>query len=203
MNVWVKICGITDAAALAAAVETGADAVGFVFAPSPRQISVGAAKSLKRRLPGNVASVAVMRHPLPQVARPILDELQPDYLQTDVEDLPGLTIPDACGVLPVLRESSTAFNRRVPERFVYEGHDSGVGEMVDWERAYDYARSGSMILAGGLTPLNVGDAIRLVEPWGVDVSSGVESGPGVKDPQLIEHFLRAVRETEASIHDLD
>jgi phosphoribosylanthranilate isomerase len=83
--------------------------------------------------------------------------------------------------------------------FVYEGAESGAGETVDWSRAAGIAERGSMILAGGLTPGNVAEAITRVRPWGVDVSSGVESERGVKDSELIRQFIGAVRAAEKEL----
>jgi phosphoribosylanthranilate isomerase len=82
---------------------------------------------------------------------------------------------------------------------LYEGAKSGQGETVDWSRAAKIAERGNMILAGGLGPDNVADAIRAVRPWGVDVSSGVESAPGQKDPRLIQAFITAARAAEKEL----
>ena len=83
--------------------------------------------------------------------------------------------------------------------FLYEGAKSGQGEAVDWSRAAEIARRGDMILAGGLGPDNVSAAIAIVRPFGVDVSSAVESAPGVKDPELIEAFIQAARAAEKDL----
>ena len=96
----------------------------------------------------------------------------------------------------MLRESNVQADAGLPDVFVYEGADSGTGQTVDWSRAAEVAASGRMILAGGLTPGNVGAAIAAVRPWGVDVSSGVESAPGKKDENLIREFIGAVRAAE-------
>ena len=108
--------------------------------------------------------------------------------------------------LPVFRESVSVFDRvedfvgsSSDRRFVYEGRRSGTGRTVDWAKAHRVGRLGRMTLAGGLTPDNVGEAIAEVRPFGVDVSSGVESRPGVKDFGLIRAFVEAVRETEKDL----
>ncbi len=201
MKIWVKICGLTEAVAVDAALDAGADAVGFVFAPSPRQISTGAALALKRRIGGRAETVAVMRHPVRELANQVMRELEPDYLQADMVEASQLALPAGCEYLPVLREGRVADTRRLPPRVLYEGEHSGVGQLANWDLAHELARRTRVVLAGGLSPDNVVDAIRLVRPCGVDVSSGVESAPGHKDPARIRDFVAAVREVEAQLED--
>jgi phosphoribosylanthranilate isomerase len=97
-----------------------------------------------------------------------------------------------------MREGATMTALDAADAFVYEGVSSGRGEKVDWQVASAIAKKGRMILAGGLDADNVAEAIEMVMPWGVDVSSGVESAPGVKDPDLIHAFVAAVRATETA-----
>ena len=97
---------------------------------------------------------------------------------------------------PVVRENQAAELAELPSRFLYEGRCSGQGERVDWARAAGFASKGEMVLAWGLHEGNVAAAIREVQPWGVDVSSAVESSPGVKDPQKIFRFIAAARSAE-------
>ncbi len=196
MSVYIKICGLRDAEHVAAAVEAGADAVGFVFAKSVRQLSTQQAKAVASELPAAVKRVAVMRHPTDSEWQAVLAEFEPDVLQTDIEDFAGLDVPDNVQRWPVIREKCAAAVKPMPEVFVYEGANSGAGETVDWTRAAVLARQGQMILAGGLTAGNVAEAVRTVRPWGVDVSSAVESSPGEKDIQLIRQFIGAVHATE-------
>lgn len=196
MTVFVKICGVRDERTAAAAVAAGADAVGFVFAKSVRQVTPGEACAAAGSIPDHVQRVAVMRHPSSAEWQSVLDEFGPDVLQTDAEDFADIDVPDTVVHWPVLRESRVQADARLPEVFVYEGTDSGTGQTVDWSRAAELAGSGRMILAGGLTPANVGAAIAAVRPWGVDVSSGVEAAPGMKDEELIREFIGAVRAAE-------
>ncbi|HVC01328.1 MAG TPA: phosphoribosylanthranilate isomerase [Steroidobacteraceae bacterium] len=190
---WIKICGITSADAVAAAAAAGVDAIGFVFAPSPRQVTPGQAAQLAALAPPGILRIAVAQHPLQMKVDEICRTLRPDYFQTDVEDLRELRIPQGVQLLPVVR-----FGRKTPHplpaRMLFEGPTSGIGEIADWGRAAELARQTQLILAGGLSAQNVDEAIRAVRPFGVDVSSGVEEVPGVKDPQKIEQFVRAVRE---------
>ena len=195
MTTFVKICGLRDEATVAAAVEAGADAVGFVFADSPRRVSVDEARRAARSVPDSVRRVAVMRHPSGADWADVLERFKPDVLQTDAEDFAGLEVPSHVATWPVLREGRSA-SVPVPQEFVYEGPVSGSGETVDWKNAASLARKGRMVLAGGLDATNVGDAIRAARPWGVDVSSGVESAPGEKDVEKIRQFIGAVRTAE-------
>jgi phosphoribosylanthranilate isomerase len=196
MSIFVKICGLRDAESVAAAVDAGADAVGFVFAKSPRRVSPQQAGSASQGIPPHMQRVAVMRHPSRKEWLAVLDEFAPDVLQTDIEDFAGLDIPPQVQRWPVIREGSAVAANDLPGVFVYEGTNSGAGEAVNWTRAAVVADRGRMILAGGLAADNVAAAIRTVRPWGVDVSSGVESKPGQKDVQLIQQFIGAVRAAE-------
>lgn len=194
MSAFVKICGLRDARTAAAAADAGADAVGFVFADSVRRVSPSAARAAARELPPEVRRVAVMRHPTAAEWRAVLEEFGPDVLQTDAQDLEALTVPGGVECWPVIRQGGTA---AVPDGiYLYEGASSGRGETVDWALAARAARRGRMLLAGGLGPENVGAAMAAVRPWGVDVSSGVESAPGVKDIGRIRKFIGAVRAAE-------
>jgi len=126
----------------------------------------------------------------------VLAGFEPDVLQTDAADFKKLDVPDHVECWPVYREGGTGF--AVPDEgvFVYEGPKSGSGETVDWTLAAKFAARGRMLLAGGLAEDNVARAVRTVRPWGVDVSSGVESLPGRKDHELMQRFVTAVRAVE-------
>ena len=194
---FVKICGIRDAAALAAAVRAGADAVGFVFADSPRQVSAAVARDLCESLPTHVARVAVMRHPDAARVAAVLQTFGPDCLQTDAEDFATIDLPAGCAALPVYRNGRVPPDA-LPPRLLFEGVTSGHGETADWDEAQRLATATELVLAGGLDAGNVADAIGGVRPWGVDVSSGVESGRGIKDPARIEEFVARVRAVETA-----
>ena len=196
MNVFVKICGLRSADMVTAAVDAGANAVGFVFADSPRKVTVDEACKAARDLPEHVMKVAVMQHPTAGEWLEVLQGFRPDVLQTDVADLAELDVPAEVQAWPVYREGGRIPALDLPYVFVYEGSSSGVGETVDWEKAAQVTEQGRMVLAGGLDSGNVASAIRSARPWGVDVSSGVESAPGVKDPGLITQFISAVRTAE-------
>jgi phosphoribosylanthranilate isomerase len=199
MSVLVKICGFRDADQVAAAVAAGADAIGFVFAESVRRVSVQAAVEAARCIPPTVRRVAVMRHPANGEWAEVRDVFAPDVLQTDAQDFADLDVPDNIVCWPVLRQGSPAALKDPAGEYVYEGRNSGKGEVVDWSQAASVARGSQMILAGGLSPTNVTAAIQSVRPYGVDVSSGVESQPGVKDSDLIRKFIHAVRAVESRL----
>jgi len=192
MTVLVKICGMTDDTAVCAAIEAGADAVGFVFHErSPRNIAIDEAIRLARLVPDHVRTVAVTMHPDAGVWKEIQAGFRPDVLQTDIADFGYLDVDGAIEKWPVVREGSVP--RSLPVLFVYEGKESGRGERVDWSQAAGYASRAKMILAGGLGADNVADAIAAVRPFGVDVSSAVESSPGRKDPDRIRAFVKAAK----------
>ena len=200
MPVFVKICGLTSADAVRAAVEAGADAVGFVFADSPRRISVAEAAGLASDLPDRLVRVAVMRHPTQAEWDEVAKGFIPDWIQTDAEDFSGLQISADVRRMPVYRDRPSLDTKAVAgeEQCLFEASVSGAGKQADWTIAESLAAKTRLMLAGGLTPGNVGAAIRKVRPWGVDVSSGVERSRGVKDPDRIEAFIKAVRELECA-----
>ena len=193
MSIWVKICGLRTPEAIAAAREAGADAIGFVFhAGSPRNLAPAEAAALLIHVPRGIVKVAVTRNPSQALVDDILAGIRPEVLQTDAADLPYLSLPAGLAVLPVLR-SGAALPRTLPRRCLYESAASGAGQLADWPAARALAAATELVLAGGLDAENVAAAIAAVRPFGVDVSSGVESGPGVKDVAKIHAFVAAAR----------
>jgi len=193
MAVFIKICGLTSFEMASAAVEAGADAVGFVFAESPRKVSVAAAREIASRLPANVIRVAVMRHPMQAEWDEVAAGFRPDWLQTDAEDFAHLDIGEDVIPMPVFRDSAAldAATVAAAPQALFEAPVSGAGQQADWKRAAELARTTRLMLAGGLDPDNVAVAIAQVAPWGVDVSSGVESSRGSKDRDKIAAFIQA------------
>jgi phosphoribosylanthranilate isomerase len=200
----VKICGITRSADAAAAAQAGADAIGLVFyPPSPRFLSVERAREIRDALPPFVQSVALfVNADAAQVAQ-VIGRVHPGMLQFHGDEAPefcaqfGLPFVKACRVkkgisaLEYLRPFSSAaawlFDSHVPEY-------GGVGESFDWSLVP--ATDKPVILSGGLSQANVAAAIRRVKPWGVDVSSGVESAKGLKDAGKIAAFIAEVRNAD-------
>jgi phosphoribosylanthranilate isomerase len=189
---WVKVCGLTTPDAVAAAVDAGVNAVGFVFAESKRKVSPPQAAELAREVPRHILRIAVMLHPSQAELDEVWSQFRPDVLQTDADDLATLQVPADLKVTPVFR-AGRELPATLPARLLFEGPTSGTGETTDWSAAARLSARTELILAGGLKPSNVADAIAAARPWGVDVSSGVEARPGVKDPQKIYDFVRIAR----------
>jgi phosphoribosylanthranilate isomerase len=198
---FVKICGITDAAALEAAVAAGADAVGFVFAPSPRQVTTARAEALCQGLPTGVVRVAVLRDPTAAQWGTVMERFGPDWVQCERSDLEQFELPRGVRALPVYRTDRGERYQAgpLPARVLVEGPASGSGQRADWAAAAALARITEVVLAGGLTAANVAQAVAAVRPWGVDVSSGVERTRGRKDPALIRQFILKIRELEGAV----
>jgi phosphoribosylanthranilate isomerase len=207
-SLWIKICGMCTVADIEAAATAGADAVGFVLhEPSPRHLSAADARQLRAAVPSGVACVAVFLRPTQAQLDAAVEALRPDWLQLDFEHLERLALPPGLQVLPVLRRigpdpafAPSGGERANPKigsepyaRVLLEGATSGRGERADWAQARALAARCELVLAGGLDAGNVGEAIRAVRPFGVDVSSGVERARGVKDPARIRDFIRAAR----------
>jgi phosphoribosylanthranilate isomerase len=196
---FIKICGMTTPAAVDAALFCEVDAIGFVFAQSVRRLSTSQANELAAPARYKVACVAVTRHPTRADIDAILREFKPDILQTDIDDLDTLQLPETLSVLPVMRPGPRPACV-LPGRLLFEGPVSGSGQTADWDAAAELATRSQLILAGGLSPANVGIALRRVRPFGVDVSSGVEDQPGVKSSEKIEEFVAAARIAALELH---
>jgi len=199
VNLLVKICGITTAEALEAAVSAGADAVGFVFhASSPRNLAPAAAATLAAKVPPGVLAVAVTLHPAQALVDEVLATFRPGVWQTDAQDFEGIDLPAGIERWPVFRDVAR-LPSVPPPRLLFEGARSGAGEVADWSQAASLAARTELVLGGGLTPGNVAQAVAAVRPFGVDVSSGVESAPGRKDAARIRNFILAAREAAAGV----
>jgi phosphoribosylanthranilate isomerase len=196
---FVKICGITNEDDALLAVALGADAVGFVFAPSVRQVSVRHAYDISRRLPPEILTVGVFRDETPDR---VVDQLQAAGLkaaQLHGHETPATTQAVHRQVPYVIQAFAAGSNAL--ERAAEHGADvvlvdsatPGSGRLFDWSLVDQAPLSVKIMLAGGLRPDNVAAAIARVKPWGVDVASGVEREPGRKDPVLVKEFIEAAR----------
>jgi phosphoribosylanthranilate isomerase len=193
---FVKICGMTDARAVEAALAAGVDALGFVFAESVRRVTPQQAAALAGAARGRALCVAVTQHPAAELLQQVFGVFRPDVLQTDREDFADIELPAGVASWPVVRgmqSGAGAAALRRGQRLLFEGPRSGTGNVADWTVARSLAAHCELILAGGLTPANVAAAIAGVQPFGVDVSSGVEAVPGRKSPALIEDFVSRAR----------
>jgi phosphoribosylanthranilate isomerase len=203
--VLIKICGITRLEDAEAAVDAGADAIGFVFWPrSPRYVEPERARVIAAALPAFVTTVGVFVNQLSGEVNAIADRVRLGAIQLHGDEpvayLAGLTAP----VIKAVPLSDGAPEADAwPERvlLLLDAHDperrGGTGRLADWTRAERLARSRRVLLAGGLRPANVADAVARVRPFGIDVSSGVEAAPGVKDPAQVRALIGAARAAEA------
>jgi anthranilate phosphoribosyltransferase len=201
-SVWVKICGLNSLAGVQAVRDSGADAAGFVFAESPRRLSPGQAAELAAHLPPDVDRVAVFHHPSAREIAEVLSAFPADFVQSEESDDVRRAVA-AAGVrlLPVLHDGpelekpahAVKIEGGGPAAILEAAGKGGQGMKPSWERAAVLARRVPLVLAGGLTPGNVAQAIAAVRPFGVDVSSGVEETKGQKDPVRIAAFVEAAR----------
>jgi len=210
MHTKVKICGITRLPDALAAVEAGADALGFMFYEgSKRNLSPAAAAAIIRALPPFVAKVGVFVNASAETVRAVVAECGLDTLQFHGEETPEFCRQFApLKVIKAFRIQDAASLKPLPDFAVdawlldsyVAGQRGGTGERFNWELAAQAKELGRpVILAGGLTPENVADAVQQVWPFGVDVSSGVETAPGQKDAGLVQRFVGLVREVEQEL----
>lgn len=202
----VKICGITTAEDAAAAVDAGADALGFVFyRKSPRYIEPTLARQIIMSLPPLVTPVGVFVNEDQQVVRKLMDDCGLALAQLHGNEsvtycqelsrpiLKALRVKDRSTFLALAEFRGRAGVRGFLLDAFSDQAFGGTGQVIDWQLAAEAAKAASILLAGGLTPDNVEKAIQAVRPYGVDVSSGVERGPGQKDHDKVRAFIRAVR----------
>jgi phosphoribosylanthranilate isomerase len=196
---FVKICGITNEDDALLSVAMGADAVGFVFAPSPRQLAPQKAYDITRRLPPEILTVGVFRNELPSRVVEIAHKAGVKGVQLHGRETAAQT-KEVAGHFRWVIKAFGADDENLPRADQYgtdivllDAPDPGSGKVFDWSVAGDAPDSLRLILAGGLTPDNVAAAIDEVRPWGVDVSSGVERSPGKKDALAVKHFIEHAR----------
>jgi phosphoribosylanthranilate isomerase len=203
--VFVKICGTTNEEDALLAVALGTDAIGFVFAPSRRQVKPDDVRSIVKRLPHEVVTIGVFANERPERVVEIANTVGLHGVQLSGREplsevrwvrervqfvIQGFTAGD-----PAL---SAAANGPADVVLV-DSPNPGSGQVFDWRLAEGAPGGVRLLMAGGLTPENVGEAIRLVRPWGVDVATGVEAGPGRKDPRKLRRFIEAARGGEEAL----
>ncbi len=217
MTLAIKICGLTSAAALDAALEGGADMVGFVFfAPSPRHVEPDAARTLGQQAQGRALKVALSVDADDALLGASVEALRPDMLQLHGKESParvaalkarfGLPVmkaiaieraDDLHAIAPYLGVADyILFDARAPKDATRPG---GLGQTFDWHVLQNLDPALSFMLSGGLHAENVAEALRITRAPGVDVSSGVERAPGEKDPDKIHAFIRAARAAEQDL----
>lgn len=197
---FVKVCGITSEEDALLAVAMGADAVGFVFAPSPRQIAPQTAADIVKRLPVEVLTVGVFRNQTRSRVAEIVHQAGLRAAQLHGNETPADTfwvhqrVPFVIKAFAAGDPALDQADDYGADAILLDSVSPGSGQVFDWSLVEGAAPHRRVILAGGLTPENVGDAIRRVRPWGVDVSTGVESAPGRKDARKVRAFIQAARE---------
>jgi phosphoribosylanthranilate isomerase len=215
MSLTVKICGLSTPETLEVALGAGAEMVGFVFfPPSPRHLALGIAEQLGRQVKGRALKVALSVDADDALLENCIEALRPDLLQLHgketvarVRDIKAKFKLPVMKVIPVETRTDLAalpgyaavadrilFDARAPQNATRPG---GLGATFDWRLLEGLELTVPFMVAGGLNAANVADAIRITRTGGVDVSSDVESAPGVKDPDKIRAFIRAVRTADA------
>jgi phosphoribosylanthranilate isomerase len=212
MAILVKICGLSTAETLDVALDAGADMVGFVFfPPSPRNVSAGQAQELAARVKGRAQKVVLSVDADDALHAAAIAAVQPDLLQLHgKETQQRVTAVKARFNVPVMKViavetkgdlAAVADYASVADRLLFDARaprqatrPGGLGKAFDWHLLDGFNAPLPFMLSGGLDPSNVADALRITRAGGVDVSSGVERAPGVKDPEKIRDFIRAARD---------
>ena len=215
MSLIVKICGLSTPATLDVALEAGADMVGFVFfPPSPRHLDLARARELGARVQGRAGKVALTVDADDATLGNIVETLRPDLLQLhgkesvarirDIKQKFGLPVMKAVGVEAAADLAPLPGYAAVADRILFDAHPpkdatrpGGLGVPFDWHLLENLALDIPFMLSGGLSAANVQDAVRITRAGGVDVSSGVESAPGVKDVAMIRDFISAARAADS------
>ena len=196
---FVKICGITTEEDALLAVGLGASAVGFVLAPSPRQLAASRVGDIVKRLPADVVSIGVFRDEAPARVVDIVNHAGLTGAQLHGHETPEMTqyVRERVGLVI---KAFPAGSPRLHDADVFgadlvlvDAPTPGSGRLVDFAALQGLGDASRLVLAGGLTPDNVTEAIQRVSPFGVDVATGVESSPGVKDPRKVAAFITAAR----------
>ncbi len=196
---FVKICGITSESDALLAVAMGADAVGFVFAPSNRQLAPARAADIVKRLPPEILTVGVFRDDAPERVVDVIQQAGLAAAQLHGHETAAATRWVRERVRTVIKAfpggdpelaNVAAYNADI---VLLDSASPGSGRVFDWSLAEGAPSGQRLMLAGGLNPPNVTEAIERVQPWGVDVATGVEASPGVKDPIKVRAFINAAR----------
>ncbi len=203
---FVKICGITNEDDALFAVAMGADAVGFVFAPSTRQVAAQQVYDITRRLPPEILTVGVFRDEHPDRVIDTVHRAGLKAAQLHGFESPGMVADVAAQVRWVIKavvagsRDAARADEFGTDMILVDAPSPGSGQVFDWSLLADLPEGPRYILAGGLDPDNVGLAVATANPWGVDVSSGVERSPGRKDPLKVKAFVERARAAAPERH---
>jgi phosphoribosylanthranilate isomerase len=206
---FVKVCGVTNEDDALLAVAMGADAIGFVFAPSPRQVHPEVVRDIVKRLPPEILTVGVFRNETPERVIDIVGrtglrgaQLHGGETADDVR-LVRLRVPFVIQALPAgdPRLAGAGSGPESADVVLIDSPAPGSGEVFDWSLAEGAPDGVRLLLAGGLSPDNVEQAIRKVRPWGVDAASGLEAAPGRKDPTKVRLFVARAKAAGAALEE--
>jgi phosphoribosylanthranilate isomerase len=206
---FVKVCGTTSEEDALLAVAMGADAVGFIFAPSTRQVAPRIVSDIVRRLPPEILTVGVFRDELPDRVIEIVQSTGLRAAQLHGHERPEVTkrVKERVPVVFKAFAAGDAAVRRAREHaaaaVLVDSPTPGSGQVFDWSLAEDVPGGLRLVLAGGLGPDNVAEAIARVRPWGVDACSGLEAEPGRKDPRKLRAFIANARAAAPEIEEPD
>lgn len=207
---FVKICGLTSEQDALLSVAMGADAVGFVFAPSPRQVAVDRVRDITRRLPAEVMTVGVFRDELPARVSEMVHRAGLRAAQLHGNESPEQTrqvrsqVPIVIKAFAAGHPGLARLDEYGADVVLVDSPEPGGGEVFDWSLAEGAPRSGHrVVLAGGLNAGNVAAGVARVQPWGVDVATGVERKPGEKDPVKLRRFVAAAKQAGRELLDAD
>ncbi len=196
---WVKICGMTNVDDALLSVALGADAVGFIFAPSKRQIALGRARDIAARIPSEVVTVGVFRNEAKERVVDVVHSAGLGAAQLHGHETPNEVdwiaerIPLVIKAVPAGGNQADRASEFSVPTILIDAPEPGSGEVFDWSLTDSLPADKNILLAGGLHPDNVVAAIERVKPWGVDVASGVESEPGKKDPAALRRFIQIAK----------
>jgi len=203
---FVKICGTTSEEDALLAVAMGADAIGFIFAPSTRQVAPAVAADIAKRLPTEVLTVGVFRDQSPQRVVEIMEATGLRAAQLSGRETPEQTMWVRRRVRTVIKafaagDPTVGQAKEYGADVIMLDSDPGSGQVFDWRLAEHVPAGSRLLLAGGLHPENVADAIGQVNPWGVDVATGVEASPGKKDPRKLRAFIAAAKAAARPVYE--
>jgi phosphoribosylanthranilate isomerase len=201
--VLVKICGITSEDDALLAVALGADAVGFIFAPSPRQVTPNVVERIIHRLPPEILTVGVFRDEAPQRVAEITNSIGLRAAQLHGSESAADTrfvserVAFTIKAFPAGHSDIARWNEFGARLVLVDGASPGSGEVFEWRLVEGVVDPSRLIVSGGLNSSNVKDAISHLKPFGVDVDSGVEASPGKKDPRKLRAFIAAAKQAAA------
>jgi phosphoribosylanthranilate isomerase len=202
--VFTKVCGITNPGDARVAADAGADAIGLIFAESPRKVSLEEARKVSVGLPGNILKVGVFVDAEPGEVLEIARGVGLDLAQLHGDEMPEAVAAIRNAGLPVMKalrvrntEALGALERYEADLFMLDAWSArargGTGETFDWRLAKSVKGRGNIVVSGGLTPENVREAVEFFEPYGVDASSSLEERPGKKSGERVRRFVRAAK----------